>query len=212
VNEACLRVEQIVNRWSDTGSASAQDLGAVDHHLVACTTCRDRLEPLVSFMRRDAFSGRVVAEPADAPVPDLVADVLDRLTAAPQRAGRRGRSPVLAMAAAVVLLAGLGLILYRAGVLHGSRQSGGTVIVRFELAAPDAAAVAVVGDFTGWGEGGLSLEDPDGDGVWETAVRLRPGRAYSYNFLIDGGTWIADPNASLNVEDEFGGTSSVIIL
>ena len=54
------------------------------------------------------------------------------------------------------------------------------------------------------------LRDPNGDGTWEIRLRLRKGEELRYQFLIDGERWIADPQASLQVDDSFGGTSSVL--
>lgn len=87
-----------------------------------------------------------------------------------------------------------------------------TVVVRFELVAPEASSVALVGDFNGWDERTHSLTDRDGDGVWEVEVPLQRGEVYTYNFLLDGGEWIPDPNAVNHIEDSFGGEKSVLNL
>jgi len=129
----------------------------------------------------------------------------------PRFGGPRGAS-LVAVAAVLLLFVAGGLIAYRAGRARGGESAGGAMVVRFELAAPEARSVFLVGDFTDWQESGLALTDGDGDGLWEAAVRLRKGRAYAYNFLIDGEQWIVDPRASVNVDDGFGGLSSVIVL
>lgn len=90
--------------------------------------------------------------------------------------------------------------------------AGATLVVRFELVAPEASRVSLVGDFNGWDEDLHRLRDRDGDGVWEVEVPLRRGEVYTYNFLLDEGEWIPDPNAVNHIEDSFGGEKSVLNL
>jgi 1,4-alpha-glucan branching enzyme len=52
---------------------------------------------------------------------------------------------------------------------------------RFAVWAPNADAVEVVGDFTGWRSGGLPLEPVAATGVWQGfAPGVRPGQRYKY--------------------------------
>ena len=69
-----------------------------------------------------------------------------------------------------------------------------------------------MGDFTDWESSKITLKDPDGDGVWEAEVKLKKGDVYSYNFVIDGEEWIPDPNSLTQVDDGFGGKSSLLSL
>lgn len=82
------------------------------------------------------------------------------------------------------------------------------ILVEFSLDAPNATSVAVAGDFNGW-EGGLVLEDRDGDGVWSGRVALRPG-LHKYMFILDGDVWVTDPKASRFDDDGFGNQNAVI--
>jgi 1,4-alpha-glucan branching enzyme len=68
--------------------------------------------------------------------------------------------------------------------------------------------VAVAGDFDGW-EGSHDLADPDEDGIWTGRVPLRPG-VHAYMFLIDGSTWMTDPQAQRYAEDGFGNRNAVL--
>jgi 1,4-alpha-glucan branching enzyme len=86
------------------------------------------------------------------------------------------------------------------------------VVVRFELALPEARSVALVGSFTSWDITRLPMAVSKGDGTWQVSVRLTKGLIYTYNFVVDGRRWITDPNASGQVDDGFGGHSSVIRL
>ncbi len=94
----------------------------------------------------------------------------------------------------------------------GAAMNGGTVVVRFELVAPEAGSVSLVGDFNEWNEGTHELRDADNDGVWEIEVPLERGEVYTYNFLINGDEWIPDPSAVNHIEDSFGGEKSVLNL
>ncbi len=85
-------------------------------------------------------------------------------------------------------------------------------VVHFELVAPEAKSVFLVGDFNDWRPGGLKLMESKGSGAWQITVRLKKGVAYRYNFLIDGTRWEPDPSSPLQVDDGFGGKSSVLRL
>jgi 1,4-alpha-glucan branching enzyme len=109
-------------------------------------------------------------------------------------------------AAALLLIAlGIGLLFPRQG-----RGGGETVVVRFELQAPEAQDVAVVGNWNRWDPEAQKLKDPDGDGIWEIEIPLKRGEEHQYQFLIDGQNWIPDPEAPLQVKDGFGGVNSVL--
>jgi len=85
-----------------------------------------------------------------------------------------------------------------------------TVVVRFRLHAPEAREVSVVGNWNQWDPDAQKLENPDGDEVWEIEIPLKRGEEHQYQFLIDGETWIPDPEAPLQVEDGFGGVNSIL--
>ena len=89
---------------------------------------------------------------------------------------------------------------------------GEYVEVHFTITAPEAEQVALVGDFTDWETSKLVLEDSDDDGVWEAKITLEKGKVYEYNFIIDGKEWIPDPKALMQVDDGFGGESSLLTL
>lgn len=78
---------------------------------------------------------------------------------------------------------------------------------QFVFVAPQAASVALVGDFNDWDPTRAPMRSRDG--VWATAVSLTPGR-YRYAFLINGVEWRADPSAPAVTDDEFGSPSSVV--
>ena len=82
-------------------------------------------------------------------------------------------------------------------------------VVKFVLIAPQAARVAVVGDFNGWDETRTPAVR-QADGTWSTFVELRPGR-HVYSFIVDG-QFIRDPAAPMAPDDGFGQINSVIVV
>jgi len=122
--------------------------------------------------------------------------------------------PALAAAAVVALVV--------AGVLGGSIGRGTpaavevaaaptTVLVRFELVAPNAEHVSLAGSFNDWQADGIQLTRNAVTGIWTGTVPLRPGE-HQYMFVIDGSVWIPDPEAHAQVDDGFGQTNSVIVV
>ncbi len=121
----------------------------------------------------------------------------------------------LAMAAAVAAMVLVGSRILTSGdpserSMPGAALTAETVI-QFVLVAPEAASVALVGDFNDWNVSATPLVQGQGDGVWSVTVPLTPGR-YQYSFLVDGSTWIQDPRAARAVEDEFGRPNSVVTI
>lgn len=52
--------------------------------------------------------------------------------------------------------------------------------------------VSVAGSFNDWDPASHPLEGPDEDGRFALRLPLRPG-TYPYKFVLDGATWLADP-------------------
>ncbi len=65
--------------------------------------------------------------------------------------------------------------------------------IEFSYADPSAGSVNLAGDFNEWSTSATPMTDPDGDGVWRVVVPLAPGE-HQYKFVVNGGTWIADPD------------------
>lgn len=81
--------------------------------------------------------------------------------------------------------------------------------VRFVLLAPEAAQVAVVGDFNRWSPAATPLRPSGVSGVWTVDVPLPAGR-HEYAFIVDGTQWMPDPAAPRAPVAEFGTPNSVI--
>ncbi len=83
-------------------------------------------------------------------------------------------------------------------------------MVRFDLVAPSAVRVSIVGDFNGWNAEALPMRR-SGDGrTWQLDVKLPPGR-YTYGFVVDG-RLVRDPSAPESGSDDFGVPSSVVLV
>lgn len=84
-----------------------------------------------------------------------------------------------------------------------------------------ASSVNLVGSFNGWNptDPNYTMEDPDGDGVFEIEVEWDPGK-YIYKYYIDG-NWPKDmseleqyisPKPNEYVDDGFGGKNAVLVV
>jgi 1,4-alpha-glucan branching enzyme len=62
-------------------------------------------------------------------------------------------------------------------------------LVRFVLRAPDAARVALAGDFNDWSATATPLMDSAGSGVWEAVVAI-DRVAGRYAFVVDDSQWV----------------------
>lgn len=118
--------------------------------------------------------------------------------------------PALVVAGAAALLLLVFMPVERRQVEPPAAAAGSDVYVEFVLEAPDAGSVAVAGDFTGW-DPEISLEDPDGDGVWSGRARLGPG-VHEYMFVVDGSRWVTDPYAPRYADDGFGNRNAVLAI
>ena len=79
----------------------------------------------------------------------------------------------------------------------------------FELHAPGADRVELLGTFNNWQANDIVLVGPDASGHWTAEVSLPEGR-HEYIFLVDGKRWVADPNAAIHKPDGFGRVNTVI--
>ena len=188
----------------------------------------DTLDPnirwIVSEARRPAALGAdararlmdaIRAEPAPARQPAPVAWLMQP---------RAFVLPPLATLAAAAGLVGIGifggLAYNRDGRPSIERSSSAVVnpplpdsvaprVVKFVLVAPQAARVAVVGDFNGWDSAATPAERQP-DGTWATFGPLAPGR-HVYSFIVDG-QFVSDPSAPIAPADGYGQRNSVMIV
>jgi len=111
-------------------------------------------------------------------------------------------TPALAGAAAMLL------VVFGLGRMDRPVEAG-QVSFHFELHAPGADRVELLGTFNEWKSGDIVLNGPDASGHWTAEVALPEGR-HEYIFLVDGERWIADPKAATHRPDGFGRVNTVI--
>ncbi len=83
------------------------------------------------------------------------------------------------------------------------------VSITFQLRAPDAEHVELLGSFNDWKRGEFVLAGPDATGYWQVAVPLPEGR-HEYVFLVDGHQLTVDPDALIARPDGFGHMNSIL--
>jgi chromosome partitioning protein len=79
--------------------------------------------------------------------------------------------------------------------------------IMFNLQAPDAKDVFVVGDFNNWTPNESSRMQLEKD-AWKKKLPLEPGR-YHYRFVVDG-EWVDDPANPKKESNPFGDTNSLL--
>jgi hypothetical protein len=123
----------------------------------------------------------------------------------------RVRPAVLALAASLALVVWWTTSGQRTPTDAGPAALLETVLVRFQLAAPDAHEVSVSGSFNGWTAPGIALRRSVVPGLWVVTLPLAVGE-HQYLFRVDGTQWMADPGAHAQVDDGFGRTNSVLVV
>ena len=79
--------------------------------------------------------------------------------------------------------------------------------VRLTFYAPQAHTVSVAGDFNKWKTDADEMKGTDG--MWHIDLKLKPG-VYSYSFVVDGKSWVADPGAQAYTDDGFGSRNALL--
>ncbi len=120
--------------------------------------------------------------------------------------------PALLAAASIALVAlGAAMVFLLPRTGPPAADAAPTVLVRFELRAPEASRVTLTGSFNAWSSDRIELRQNTATGVWSGTIPLRPGR-HEYSFVIDGEHWLPDPMAHAQVDDGFGQVNSVIVV
>lgn len=222
-------IGRILARWERGEPIGDEELARLERMREENPRDFRRIAPLLSLIRRDGGGAPLLESEA----PDIAGRVVERIERVlaegmtgreessppsvrevrPSGPSRRGPGPVitrvLPQAAAALILLGVGILL---GVALSTRpgRPADTVVVRFELDAPKARTVSVVGDFNNWQPEGMVMHKKSG--MWEISIPLRRGEVYTYNFLVNGRSWIPDPSSLYRVRDGFGGEKSVLQL
>ncbi|MHB1677124.1 MAG: early set domain-containing protein [Sulfuriferula sp.] len=94
----------------------------------------------------------------------------------------------------------------------GHANNNVPVNMTFNLHAPYAKSVEVIGDFNAWQPGSNFLQGPDATGSWHGTVAVLSGaRSIEYIYLLDGEKRFLDPAAPA-VGDDFGGKNNIRVL
>jgi hypothetical protein len=155
---------------------------------------------------------RLLAEHRPAVPPDLLKRVMDRLPERPEPQVAdwfeyywRTYKYWIALAGVTAAVFLVAVILWRGG----RGQQPERISVVFELQAPRARQVELVGSFTNWQKGRVLLHGPDQAGHWSATIELPTG-LHEYLFLVDGKEWVADPQAVAYRPDGFGRKNALI--
>jgi anti-sigma factor RsiW len=115
-----------------------------------------------------------------------------------------------AIGMAVVVLVALitvSRVVHRETTMNAAGPVESAVTVRLTFYAPQASTVSVAGDFNKWKTDADEMKGTDG--MWSIDLQLRPG-VYSYSFVVDGKSWVADPGAQSYADDGFGARNAVL--
>jgi hypothetical protein len=95
--------------------------------------------------------------------------------------------------------------------VHPTIDGDGSVLATFRLPTQvRATTVHVVGEFNDWSKSAHPMDTDDQGFI--ARVPLQPGRRYRFRYLIDGERWENDWAADDYVDNDFGGTDSVLDL
>lgn len=113
------------------------------------------------------------------------------------------------LGAAVIVLVALVTVsrVHHETMINAAGSAGSAVTVRLNFYSPQARAVSVAGDFNKWKTDADKMNGTDG--MWSIDLKLTPG-VYSYSFVVDGKSWVADPGAQSYADDGFGARNAVL--
>ena len=202
---SCADMQPLLQDHLD-GELLATQRETVEAHLAECPLCRHLLDSLASL----DFALGEAGEAGEVGVSTgITAGVMARLPRDPLarrvlRAALKSH-PVIALAG-FILVFSLGVLsAYRVG-----ETTSGVREVEITLAYPGASSVALMGDFNGWDPKGLPMRRVLGGG-WQVTLKV-PRGIYHYNLLVDGANIVPDPSGTPQVDDGFGGKSSVMVV
>lgn len=178
----------------DAALAAMREPPAVDHEIVARVAARAVLANAPNIRATNGWM-RIAA--AIAVVALGAAALSSTRTPAPADAG----ASIAAVTPAVDITA---------GVLVTPVTASGARPIVFELDAPNAASVQVLGDFNQWSRNVSSMQRGS-DGRWRLTTMLPPGR-YVYAFLVDGQRFQRDPVRDAIEDRDFGVTGSELVV
>lgn len=114
-----------------------------------------------------------------------------------------------ALGVAVIVLFGIVTVsrVHREPSMTAAGPVESEMTVRLTFYAPQARTVSVAGDFNKWKTDADVMKGTDG--MWHIDLKLKPG-VYSYSFVVDGKSWVADPGAQSYTDDGFGSRNALL--
>jgi anti-sigma factor RsiW len=114
-----------------------------------------------------------------------------------------------ALGVAVIVLFGVITVsrVHREPAMTAAGPVESEVTVRLTFYAPQAHTVSVAGDFNKWKTDADEMKGTGG--MWHIDLKLKPG-VYSYSFVVDGKSWVADPGAQSYTDDGFGSRNALL--
>ncbi len=84
--------------------------------------------------------------------------------------------------------------------------------VTFKYPNPElASTAAIAGDFNEWSQTETPMKKLK-NGSFSVTISLDTGNSYSFRYILDGKTWVNDPDADGYVRNEHGEDNSVVEL
>jgi anti-sigma factor RsiW len=114
---------------------------------------------------------------------------------------------VLSMAAIVLFVGIMVSHVHREPSMNAAGPVENAATVRLTFYSPKARTVSVAGDFNKWKTDADVMKGTDG--MWQIELKLKPG-VYSYSFVVDGKSWVADPGAQSYTDDGFGSRNALL--
>lgn len=78
-----------------------------------------------------------------------------------------------------------------------------------EEEANGAKKIQVLGDFNNWNKKAKPMKSLK-SGDFSQIIELETGKEYQFRYLLDGETWINDPEADSKVANEFNSENDVV--
>ena len=205
----CKDMELYIADWEKgkTSPESSPDSIAFRDHLEDCPSCKARLGALATLVEREwhTFPPEECRRFADS--------VMEKI--AIEKTYRKRKSLSLRSRYSPILALALSLLVFGAGFVYRGMfapDSSDMIDVHFSFIAPEASSVVLVGSFPDWAVSGQHEMKKTVSGQWVLDVQLKKSGIYTYSFLVNGNTWIPDPEATEVIEDGFGGINSLLRL
>ena len=129
----------------------------------------------------------------------------------PRRSTMLGMKRQVVMAVVLTLLISVPLSFLTSKYIAEKNAPAKSYVVRFIYESRDAHTVQILGDFNSWNSEQTEMIKIPNTDLWTVEVVLSEG-LYRYGFLVDNVQWALDPVAKINVKDDFGKESSLIML